>query len=918
MRFEAVLRSLYQGLVWYPRLTEADVSNECPFCKGNCNCKACLRTDGPKRIVNEKTEAEKTKFFKYMLAEVLPVLKQIEQEQKEELEIERRIQGAEEVKVESANVFVDERIYCDNCSTSIVDYFRSCEGGAPCECTYDLCLTCCRELRAGLQPGGEQAESAQQHSEAVLTRDEFELEDEEDPQRDSLQHRTDVRDEDEDMQDDENNEKLAASSGDMAEDKFPDAVKAYAVTQVPSGSLAREGRKVSAVRASKEEGDRTFGDDADVIVANESSQQGEVDISEPKRSQLSKPRIILGAEVIEKPADVRMKKEIPAEVVGPNSSMNPKADKKNSKYKEVAHNLTQQGVEGVVAGEQMSLVNDGVLSLEPVLPTWTPLENGDIPCPPKMRGGCGCHTLRLKSLFDQNWVSRLIKEVEEQLKGYEGLAKEDSSCSKCMNGTKSASLRLAAHRPDDKDNYLYCPTLLETETDGLSHFQKHWRQGQPVIVRNVMESATGLSWEPLTMWRALREQTRGKCKDDSKTVRAVDCSNWSEKELNFHKFFTGYEKGWFDKNGWPVMYKLKDWPQSARFEERLPRHGGEFLACLPYQEYTDPKAGILNLGSKLPEEAVKPDLGPKTYIAYGIREELGLGDSVTKLHCDMSDAVNVLTHSKEIKISKGHRKEIRKLRDHYKKLAVEQVNEFLARTNSQAAANTTNIDDDMPSHPFSGPNSYIETMVDANGAEKIVRTDLVIERKGDATAATDVNEVKTYGGALWDVFRREDVPKLQEHLIKHVAEFRHYGDLPVDAVAHPIHDQSFYLDEEHKKKLKEEFGVEAWTFEQHEQEAVFIPVGCPHQVRNLKSCIKVAMDFVSPENVQECVRLTNEFRLLPMDHRAREDKLEVKKMIFYAAREAVVHLRDKSLREKLEERVYKRSLIKRTKNRRHF
>lgn len=115
-----------------------------------------------------------------------------------------------------------------------------------------------------------------------------------------------------------------------------------------------------------------------------------------------------------------------------------------------------------------------------------------------------------------------------------------------------------------------------------------------------------------------------------------------QKELNFHKFFTGYEKGWFDKNGWPVMYKLKDWPQSARFEERLPRHGGEFLACLPYQEYTDPKAGILNLGSKLPEEAVKPDLGPKTYIAYGIREELGLGDSVTKLHCDMSDAVLLL------------------------------------------------------------------------------------------------------------------------------------------------------------------------------------------------------------------------------------------------------------------------------------
>jgi len=29
-------------------------------------------------------------------------------------------------------------------------------------------------------------------------------------------------------------------------------------------------------------------------------------------------------------------------------------------------------------------------------------------------------------------------------------------------------------------------------------------------------------------------------------------------------------------------------------------------------------------------------------------------------------------------------------------------------------------------------------------------------------------------------------------------------------------------------------GVEAWTFEQDEQDAVFIPAGCPHQVRNLK------------------------------------------------------------------------------------
>lgn len=117
--------------------------------------------------------------------------------------------------------------------------------------------------------------------------------------------------------------------------------------------------------------------------------------------------------------------------------------------------------------------------------------------------------------------------------------------------------------------------------------------------------------------------------------------------------------------------------------------------------------------------------------------------------------------------------------------------------------------------------------------------------------------------------------------------------------------------------------MEAWTFEQYDQEAVFIPAGCPHQVRNLKSCIKVALDFVSPENVQECVHLTGEFRLLPMDHRAREDKLEVKKMILYAAQEAVDYLKgNPDRRSKSEESsppASKKTItVKRKKNKRNY
>ena len=44
----------------------------------------------------------------------------------------------------------------------------------------------------------------------------------------------------------------------------------------------------------------------------------------------------------------------------------------------------------------------------------------------------------------------------------------------------------------------------------------------------------------------------------------------------------------------------------------------------------------------LPDHYLKPELGPKMYIAYG--SALYSGKASTNLHIDMSDAVNLMVH----------------------------------------------------------------------------------------------------------------------------------------------------------------------------------------------------------------------------------------------------------------------------------
>jgi lysine-specific demethylase 3 len=61
-------------------------------------------------------------------------------------------------------------------------------------------------------------------------------------------------------------------------------------------------------------------------------------------------------------------------------------------------------------------------------------------------------------------------------------------------------------------------------------------------------------------------------------------------------------------------------------------------------------------------------------------------------------------------------------------------------------------------------------------------------------------------------------------------------------------------------------------------------------VRNLHNCIKVAEDFVSPENVSHCFQLTQEFRDLSDTHTNHEDKLQIKNIIYHAVKDSLAVL----------------------------
>lgn len=69
-----------------------------------------------------------------------------------------------------------------------------------------------------------------------------------------------------------------------------------------------------------------------------------------------------------------------------------------------------------------------------------------------------------------------------------------------------------------------------------------------------------------------------------------------------------------------------------------------------------------------------------------------------------------------------------------------------------------------------------------------------------------------------------------------------------------------------------------------------IPVGSLYQVFNVLDCIHVELDFVSPEHINNCLDVTNDFRI----HSEKEDKLQIKNITYFSILNALHGIDEKN------------------------
>lgn len=173
---------------------------------------------------------------------------------------------------------------------------------------------------------------------------------------------------------------------------------------------------------------------------------------------------------------------------------------------------------------------------------WVIKNDGSLSCAPKELGGCENSFLELKRILPEGWISDLETRAECIVNSFKIIQPNLESFSLETGGDMYFR---AANREVSDDNDLYYPSSKDvSRKEEVIRFRHHWAKGEPIIVKDILQQTTGLSWEPMVMWRALCEHVDPNVSSKMSEVKTIDCLAGCEVILLiiyvYSCFFIGY------------------------------------------------------------------------------------------------------------------------------------------------------------------------------------------------------------------------------------------------------------------------------------------------------------------------------------------------------------------------------------------
>lgn len=340
----------------------------------------------------------------------------------------------------------------------------------------------------------------------------------------------------------------------------------------------------------------------------------------------------------------------------------------------------------------------------------------------------------------------------------------------------------------------------------INLFNKQWSMNHTVLIRNVHMKLNKDLWSPESFMNDFGELT----------VDLVNCFNHRiVPSVKMRQFWLGFENSetrLCDKHNRPMILKLKDWPPSEDFKTLMPSRFDDLMQNLPIGIYTK-RDGCLNLASSLPDLFLKPDLGPKLYIAYSSAKTPAAG--TTNLHVDISDAINVMLYVGVDRAKAHHEQD--------DSISFEDGHDDANNENSSG-------NDQQQSNKKQSKKSKSKRKGSTSSTSPLTNDDDEILKLLKQSNCNE-KQLKRYFngekvGAIWHIFLPQDADKIRSFLT--VFDIEKGKDPRLDH--DPIHDQNHYITNNMLKRLKEDCMVEPFTIIQYLGDAVFIPAGAPHQV----------------------------------------------------------------------------------------